>query len=206
MDKYLIDLCNDLVLSNEIENKTILEVGSYNVNGSFRDVLMKMKPLSYIGVDITTGPYVDEICSIYELDIKFKNRQFDIVVCTEVIEHLKDWQKAIINLMNITKIDGIILLTSRSKGFGEHNFPGDFWRYEIEDIEYIFKNWKILYLSKDLFVNPNNQLQDHYGFFLKAKKINLLIPDLDNYMLYNIKTDPRHNPVDSCIKRTLNAE
>jgi SAM-dependent methyltransferase len=204
MDSYLMKLCENFCLSSEIENKEIIEVGSYNVNGSFRDILMKMKPLSYIGVDIVKGPYVDEICNICELNTKFKDKQFDVVVCTEVIEHVNDWRSAIINLINITKVGGIMLLTSRSKGFGIHNFPGDYWRYEIEDIEYIFKEWEILQLCNDLFKNPNNgYIQDHFGFFLKAKKKNVLIPELNDYMLYNIKTDPRHNPNDSHIQRTL---
>jgi SAM-dependent methyltransferase len=206
MDKYLIDLCENLCLSNEIENKTILEVGSRNVNGSFRDVLIKMKPLSYIGVDIQEGQYVDEICDINELTEKFNNKQFDIVVCTEVIEHVENWRNGIRNLMNITKIGGLMLLTSRSKGFGEHGFPNDYWRYELEDVQFIFQNWDVQHLSKDLFVNPNNGNQDHYGFFFKGRKKNDIIPKLDDIELYNIKTDPRHDPKDSNIRRTLNIE
>jgi len=204
MDNYLIDLCTNLCLSNEIENKTILEVGSRYVNGSFRDVLLNMKPLSYYGVDIEKGMYVDEICDILDLTKRFKREEFDIVVCTEVIEHVEDWRNGIKNLMEVTKVGGIMLLTSRSKGFGIHGFPKDYWRYEIEDIEKIFENWEIIALEKDLFINPNNGLQDHYGFFLKALKKNTILPDLDNHLLFNIATDPRHNPDDSKLERTLN--
>jgi len=206
MDNYLIEVCNNLCTFNEVKDKTILEVGSRNVNGSFKNVLMKHNPKSYLGIDIQKGVNVDEICDVCNLTKRFNNQCFDIVVCTEVIEHVKDWRNGIINLMNVTKIGGMILLTSRSKGFGEHSFPHDYWRFEIEDIQHIFKEWEILHLCKDLFINPNNNKQDHFGFFLKAKKKNNIIPSLDNYALFNIKTDPRHNPVDSCIKRTLNFE
>jgi SAM-dependent methyltransferase len=160
--------------------------------------------LSYYGVDIEKGMYVDEICDILDLTKRFKREEFDIVVCTEVIEHVEDWRNGIKNLMEVTKVGGIMLLTSRSKGFGIHGFPKDYWRYEIEDIEKIFENWEIIALEKDLFINPNNGLQDHYGFFLKALKKNTILPDLDNHLLFNIATDPRHNPDDSKLERTLN--
>jgi len=200
MDHYLLELCETHCLPNEIEGKTIIEIGSYNVNGSFKDILMKMKPLSYLGTDIKTGYYVDELYNVEEMITM--ECQFDIVVCTEVIEHTKDWRAAITNLMNLTKIGGMILLTSRSKGFGRHNFPADYWRYEIEDIEFIFSEWEIKHLCKDAFINPNNQFQDHFGFFLKAIKINDVIPDFSNYALYNINTDPTHNHR-SKIERTV---
>ena len=52
MDNYLLELCEKYCLPNEIEGKTIIEIGSFNVNGSFRDILIKMNPLSYLGTDI----------------------------------------------------------------------------------------------------------------------------------------------------------
>lgn len=197
MDPYLMELCEKHVKKSDIEFKEVIEVGSYNVNGSFRDIIEKHNPLLYLGTDIKDGPGVEKICSITELVSEFGIWSFDAVVCTEVIEHVEDWREAIKNLMQILIPGGIIILTSRSKGFGQHDFPGDFWRYEIEDIRFIFQNFEIEVLEKDEFRG------DHFGFFLLARKKTDEIPDLSNYMLYNIKTDPRHNPVDSKLKRTL---
>jgi SAM-dependent methyltransferase len=197
MDGYLMNLCEDFCKTNEIENKKVLEVGSYDVNGSFRSIIEPLNPSEYIGIDIAPGPGVDRICDIKDICTEFGTNVFDIVVCTEVIEHVEDWRTAIINLMKITKKNGFILLTSRSKGFGVHDYPGDFWRYEIEDIEYIFKHWEILKLEKDMFN------EHHFGFFLAAKKLNNKVPKLNDYALYNIKTDPRQGLEGNNIKRTL---
>ena len=45
----------------EIEGKKIIEVGSLNINGSLRDMVIKYNPNSYAGIDLTQGPGVDMI-------------------------------------------------------------------------------------------------------------------------------------------------
>ena len=153
-----------------------------------------MKPKSYTVTDMKKWKEVDFVCDISDMPEELLKDTYDIVVCTEAIEHIKDWKTAILNLMKLTKVGGFILLTSRSKGFGYHSFPNDFWRYELEDISAIFSEWDIEVLCEDLFVSPKNGFQDHYGFFLKAYKKNDVLPDLKDYLLYNIETDKRHFP------------
>ena len=210
-----MDLCKSTMSKEEVEGKTILEVGSRDVNGSFRTTLEELNPKEYLGVDIEMGSGVDRVLNVYDLD---ELKQFDIVVCTEAIEHIEDWRKAITNLMKVLKIGGTMLLTSRSKGFGKHDFPNDYWRYEIEDIESIFKEFEIILLCEDEYeplgrpdppggvsiggIYPPDII--NYGFFLKAKKINNNIPDFSEHCLYNINTDPKAGLWDNNIQRTLN--
>ena len=154
-------------------------------------------------IDIEMGDGVDKVLSVYDLE-----GQYDIVVCTETIEHIEDWRKAITNLMKALKIGGTILLSAPSKGFGKHDYPSDYWRYEIEDIEFIFKEFEIILLCENGYEPPGRPDPvsvsvtpfiyppdiKNYGFFLKAKKINNNIPDFSKHCLYNINT----------IRRTLN--
>lgn len=130
-------------------NKKILEVGSLNINGSLRTVIMPFSPLKYVGVDIIPGKGVDSICSATDLISTFGKNSFDIVISTELIEHTFNWKSVISNIKGVCKCYGFILITTRSKGFFYHPFPDDFWRYSLSDFEFIFSDFKTIKLLSD---------------------------------------------------------
>lgn len=167
----------------EIEGKKVLEVGSYYKNGSIREVIESWNPSEYIGVDLIKGPGVDLICNAENLIEKFGKESFDVVITTELLEHVKDWKKIISILKNVCKPNGIILITTRSYGFKFHPHPIDLWRYEIDDMKNIFSDFKILSLEKDKQVP---------GVFIKLKKPeDFQEVDLSDYKLYNIVANKR---------------
>ena len=143
--------------------KSVIEVGSFDFNGSLRPIVEAFNPKLYIGVDIQRGAGVDEICNAEDLIDRFGVNKFDLVICTELLEHVKNWKKVIHNLKQIITPGGRLLITTRSKGFRLHVFPFDFWRYEIPDMEFIFRDFKIEFLGKDL--HPECP-----GVFLFARK------------------------------------
>ncbi len=166
----------------EIEGKRVIEVGSSDVNGSLRPLLETYNPKEYIGVDISAGKGVDLICDAGDLAAKFGSRSFDVVISTELLEHVKDWRLAIHNIKDICKPAGKLLITTRSFGFVYHGYPSDFWRFEAEDMEYIFKDFIIEKLERD----PQN------GVLIKARKPeNFTEIDLSEYKLYSIVADKR---------------
>jgi len=87
----------------EIEGKKIIEVGSYNENGSFQDFIKNWNPDKFIGVDIKKGLGVDVICRAENIIKKFGKESFDIVISTELLEHVRNWRKVISNIKNICK-------------------------------------------------------------------------------------------------------
>lgn len=111
----------------------ILEVGSYNVNGSIRAVI----PVT-IGTDMRSGPDVDEVCAASQLIKNFGLESFHHVVSVEMLEHAEDWKNALDNIWGVLKPGGSFLLTTRSPGFPLHDYPGDFWRFTVEDMKKIF--------------------------------------------------------------------
>lgn len=168
---------------NEIKGKDVIEVGSKDVNGSLRSYVESREPAEYIGVDIEMGPGVDILCSAEDIIDKFGKESFDIVISTELMEHVQDWKKVISNFKNICKPDGIILITTRSYGFKYHGYPHDFWRYELSDIKNIFS---------DYIINKIEMDQMKPGIFAIVKKPKEFFEkDLSDYELYSIILDKK---------------
>jgi SAM-dependent methyltransferase len=117
-----------------IQAKRVLEVGALDINGSARQILVPKGPSLYLGIDIRHGPGVDLICSLDEAPSRFGSGSFDVVVCTEVLEHVRDWRAAVAALKELLRPGGRLLVTTRSAGFPLHDFPGDFWRFSVSDM------------------------------------------------------------------------
>ena len=177
------------ITHEEICGKKVLELGSRDVNGSPRYVLQLLKPSEYIGVDIQKGKGVDEVCSVDDIVGKFGENAFDIVVSTELLEHVQDWKTAVSNLKKVSKPNGLLFITTRSKGFNYHGHPYDFWRYELEDFQTLFSDMEIIKLEKDS-LRP--------GVFLKAcKPKNFTEKDLSEVALHSMVMDQRIKLSDS---------
>ncbi len=163
---------------DEFKGKSVIEVGSLYVNGSVRPLIEKFcKPKEYIGVDISYGKFVDKIVPAEKLVEAFGKDRFDVVISTEMLEHVKDWKTVINNMKEILKPNGYIYITTRSKGFGYHAAPYDFWRYELSDMKKIFSDFDILRLEND--VEP--------GVFLKAQKpLKRISKNLNKVKLYSM--------------------
>jgi len=167
----------------DVRDKAIIEVGALDVNGSVRPIVEALGPGSYIGVDLQKGPGVDLICDSHDLLDRFGYAVFDLLISTELLEHVRDWRKVITNFKHILKPNGVLLITTRSKGFGPHGHPFDFWRYEVEDMETIFSDFSIEVIEKDP-LSP--------GVFVKARKPNMFIETRTaNYGLFSIITGKR---------------
>lgn len=178
-----IVFCAKNLDKTEIRGKRVIDVGSYDFNGSIRPLIESWKPDEYIGVDILEGKSVDIVCSAEKLQEKFGSASFDIVISIEMLEHARNWKKAVSNLKKVCKTGGIILITTRSYGYPYHGYPGDFWRYEVEDMKQIFADFKFLALERD-YQSP--------GVFIKVKKPNNFVENnLFDYKLHSMVLNQR---------------
>jgi SAM-dependent methyltransferase len=145
----------------EVQGKDVLEVGSYNVNGSPRDVIVPMKPNSYLGVDQGAGPGVDQIVNASDIAKTLGSDRFDLVISTEMLEHAENWKGAVKAMKTVVKPHGLLVLTARGPGMPYHGFPDDHWRFTVEDCRKIFPDMEIIDLQADT---------DWPGILMKARK------------------------------------
>jgi predicted O-methyltransferase YrrM len=149
------------LVAGEVVGKEVLEVGALQVEGSLRPYVEGLGPKAYLGVDLWQGPGVDEICAAERLVERYGPESFDVVVATEVLEHIDDWRAAVRSIKSVLRPGGVALVTTRSPGFPYHGYPGDYWRFEPELIGDAFADFEVDALEPDPMMP---------GVFLKARK------------------------------------
>ncbi|MBU3638543.1 bifunctional 2-polyprenyl-6-hydroxyphenol methylase/3-demethylubiquinol 3-O-methyltransferase UbiG [Polynucleobacter sp. AP-RePozz3-80-G7] len=108
-----VELVRNYFLKNR--HLKILEVGSYDVNGSIRGFFHDS---DYIGVDMCKGPGVDFVGSGHLID--FPEESFDLTISCECFEHNPYWHETFINMHRMTKKDGLVVVSCASRGRPEH--------------------------------------------------------------------------------------
>jgi SAM-dependent methyltransferase len=168
---------------DDVAGREVLEVGSYDVNGSVRSLVGAWGPARYLGVDIAPGPGVDAVCPVEQIVARYGACRFDLVVCTEMLEHVRDWRTAVWNLKQVVREGGILLLTTRSPGFWYHGYPHDYWRFELDDMRAIFQDCTL----EALIADPESP-----GVMVRARKPRGFAPrDLGAIALYSIASGRR---------------
>jgi len=186
-----------MLKSPDVASKRVLEVGSRDVNGSLRPIVEALQPSEYIGVDMEPGAGVDRVCEVEQLVETFGEEAFDIVISTEMLEHVRDWRGAVSNLKRVCRRNGMIIISTRSIGFSYHAYPFDFWRYEPEDIRTIFSDMQLIALERDAPESP--------GVMAKIRKPSQFWEnELSSICLYSLIDRERiPHVVDSHITRFL---
>ena len=98
-----------------------------------------------VGLDIEKGEGVDVVGDAHNLP--FNDKTFDVVLCTEVLEHLYDPQRAIDEMWRVLRDKGTLLLTTRFI-FPIHNTPARgglyYFRYTPDGLRHLFRGrWDI---------------------------------------------------------------
>lgn len=117
--KYLWEKFNQELL--------ILDVGSYNVNGTLKPLFSNPK-WKYFGLDITSGDNVDIVLTDpYKFLIE--DNYFDVIVSSSCLEHDPMFWLTFKEMVRVCKDGGLIYLNVPSTGY-YHPYPLDCWRFK----------------------------------------------------------------------------
>jgi SAM-dependent methyltransferase len=139
------------VATIDLEGLDVLEVGSYDVNGSVRELFAGAR--SYLGIDSRPGPGVDHVFDIETFqdgpDLGTR-RTWDVIVSTEMLEHTPNPAAAIAGIARVSHPGSHLILTTRSPGFPRHDEPQDFHRFTIAQVVGLTEHgWRCLVAQAD---------------------------------------------------------
>lgn len=115
MDETSRSLMKEVIVKYEFGGGKVVDMGSYDVNGTYRDLV----PGIYIGADIIPGPNVDIIVGSEGWD---DLDNVDAVISGQTIEHVADIPKFMDDIYSILKPGGYFCIIAPSEG-PAHDYP-----------------------------------------------------------------------------------
>jgi SAM-dependent methyltransferase len=89
----------------------------------------------YVGVDVVENPYAELLGSVEDLPVE--DASFDVVLCTQVLEHCDDPAQAVRELRRVTRPGGRGLASTHGVQV-YHPSPVDYWRWTHEGLRRLF--------------------------------------------------------------------
>ena len=108
------------------EKIVVLEIGSADVNGSYREIFSHPK-IQYCGADLTKSKGVDLVLkSPYEIPLA--DAYADVVISGQMLEHCAYFWLSFQEMVRVLKPDGYLFLIAPSAG-PIHRYPVDCYRF-----------------------------------------------------------------------------
>lgn len=163
---------------------TILDVGSQDVNGSFRE-LFNSENWKYIGLDIEKGENVNFVPKKKYFWDEIKSESIDVVISGQAFEHNEFFWLTMLEISRILKKGGLGCIISPSSGF-EHRYPVDCYRFYRDGMAAIakFGNLDVLEAKTNFEVDEHYTDGSHFWkdstlIFTKTKN-----SKIDEFLLY----------------------
>lgn len=91
----------------------------------------------YIGADLNDNEYAD-IHFTNNGNINIDDNYFDVIISTQVLEHVKYPEKYIDECLRLLKKDGYLILSTHGH-FIYHPVPNDYWRWTSEGLKLLLE-------------------------------------------------------------------
>jgi len=135
----------NIAQSHDNESISILDVGC-----GARPYQSLFKTKKYFGIDVENSGHKDDHKEVDKYfdgkKIPFENNKFDLVICTQVLEHAEDPEALLLDCSRVLKKDGKLFLTMPLV-WNEHEAPYDFRRFTKYGHEQILKKTNFLVLE-----------------------------------------------------------
>lgn len=100
--------------------------------------LFKDKCVSYSSLDVVDTPIVDIVCDASKMPLE--DHSYDLVLCTEVLEHCSDPQAIVNECHRVLAPSGWLIVTVPSI-FPQHGYPADNWRFMPDGLKHLMREF-----------------------------------------------------------------
>lgn len=163
-EKFYEKYCKD-----NIENKTVLDVGSCDVNGTMKPIFSNCR--SYVGLDQCEGKNVDVVSSSH--NVPMVDESFDIIISSSCFEHDPLFWLTFKEMCRVVKTHGYIYIQAPSIG-PYHAHPIDCWRFYADSwkgLEMWGKHLEYnISLVESYIDNSDGLWHDSIGIFHKGER------------------------------------
>ncbi len=109
------------------EKIKILDVGSHDFNGSYKDIFTDKK-YEYVGMDMEDGPNVDIVLKNPYDWSSFETDSYDVIISGQTFEHTEFFWITMGEMARVLKKDGLLCIIAPNK-WPEHRYPVDCYRF-----------------------------------------------------------------------------
>ena len=127
VNNYIVPKAKAMAENDEVLK--VMDLGSYNVNGSYKQMVTAIGHIDYVGVDVVPGPNVDVVLeNPYSWPDQFLFGRFDFIISGNAFEHIRfPWRT--MEQIKLTLKQGGITCILTPFSLGEHKYPTDCYRY-----------------------------------------------------------------------------
>ncbi len=141
LDLQILTIYRDVKRALPTYKGNILDIGCGQSPYNF---LLNKSQTQYFGIDIVDAEKFDyrnsNITPFNGEDIPFENDKFDAIICTEVMEHVANYQKLTDEMYRVLKTggQGIVTIPWSAR---YHYIPWDYFRYTPSSLKTIFSKF-----------------------------------------------------------------
>ena len=140
----------------------VLDVGSFDVNGSYKSIFIEREVKSYTGLDMVDGPNVDIVPKSAYKWREIKTESYDVVISGQALEHVEFFWVLFSEMVRVTKKGGIICVIVPN-GFDEHRYPVDCWRFFTDGMIAMARYFKLEIMNAHTNSAPSIENEDWYS-------------------------------------------
>ena len=146
--KYFVDT----YLVSDGSPVSVLDIGSYDVNGSYKRYF-NASHFKYTGLDMVNGPNVDIVPkNVYKWK-EIADNSYDVVISGQVLEHAEFFWVTVAEMVRVLRPEGLLCIVV-PRGFVRHRYPVDCYRFDADGMVAIARYCNIIPLHASCNLAP----------------------------------------------------